>query len=218
VNYPAAHLAILHSKKQIWINFPTSGNEWCNQSLVFDIKSSNFGAVTFPTPISFMARGILNVDIVGNTYDGRIGDYDSAQDRYNTALYNPTTDLLAFSIFDPATFFAVDGFLREGAPVPVYVQLLSKDMGETQQLKVIQAVWPLAQSGGIVNGSLAVRVGVQEGINDPISWTAATYTDDGLKADLMTTGRYISLELSGQQNGAWRLNSTDVDYELGGMW
>jgi hypothetical protein len=85
-------------------------------------------------------------------------------------------------------------------------------------MKLITEIWTLAQTAGFDTGRLSVRVGTLEGINDPILWTAATYTDDGLKADLMVSGRYISLELLGQQNAAWRLNSLDVDYEPGGLW
>jgi hypothetical protein len=218
INFRATHIAMLHSQKEVWINFPTSGNDWCNKGLVLDIKSGDFGVVIFDKPISYMARGILNIDPLGNEYDNRVGSYDEAPDRYNTALYNPTTDLLAFSVYDPVQIFSVGGFTREGAPVPVYLQLLAKDMGKPQQLKVITAIWPLAQTAGIIGGTLAVRVGIQKGINDPITWTPATPTDDGIKADVMTTGRYISLELTGEQSSAWRLNSIDIDYELAGLW
>ena len=97
--------------------------------------------------------------------------------------------------------------------------MLHKDMGHAQQLKLIEHIWVLAETAaGIISGNLGVRVGTQLGINDPIKWTNAVGQPDGLKANLETEGRYISLEITGQQTADWRLNSLDIDFNLTGFW
>lgn len=218
-NFATSHLALSHELKQVWINWPKEGHAQPDTALVFDIVSSSFGLVDFDTDIAFMTRGILNQPNYDPSYDARTDTFDTALDRFNTQVFNPTTDLLVFCRTSEKQMFGMDGFLRDGAAVPIFLQMLSKDLGEPQRFKLITAVWPQAESlAGIDTGSLAIRIGTQNQISDPVAWTAKTPLTENLRATMMASGRFISLEVSGSQIANWRLNSLDIDYTLQGNW
>jgi hypothetical protein len=216
-NYPVAHITLSHADKQVWINFPSSGHLDCDKSLVFDVVGEAFGPIEYDDPITFMQRGIVNTPGADDSYDAAVGSYDTDPDKYNSNQFNPTTDVLTFCRYVDQTLFVHSGYLRDGQPVPILLQMLSKDMGAAQQLKELSAVWALISSGGL-QGGLQIRIGTQLQVNDPITWTPSTQIDDLGKVNMTAVGRYISLELTGSQVGDWHLNSIDLDYELGGMW
>ena len=115
-------------------------------------------------------------------------------------------------------FYVQAGFTEDGAAIDIMVQMLSKDMGEQQLRKLVQAIWILsegAQPAG--TGNTMVRIGTQELIQAPIKWSKATPIVDG-KANFMESGRYLSLEITADQLNAWRLMSIDIDFTLMGDW
>ncbi|GAF85952.1 unnamed protein product, partial [marine sediment metagenome] len=65
-----------------------------------------------------------------------------------------------------------------------------------------------------------VRCGYQLELSDDITWVPRVqiFGADRNKADFLVSGRYISLELEGDQANPWRLNSIDLEYRLQGRW
>jgi hypothetical protein len=219
VNYTSSHIVISHSTNSVWLNFPKSGHEQPDTALVYDIRSEVFGLIDYDEDIAFMTRGVFNIPGKTNDFDGRTDVFDDAPDLFNSSLLNPTSDVLVFCRYEPKKMLAVDGYLREGEPVPVLLQMLSKDMGEPQAMKLITAVWPAGrQGGGSEAGLFRVRVGQQVTLDDPIRWSPAKQIGQFQKAPFLVSGRFISLEYSGLQTTDWQLSSTDIDFELQGQW
>lgn len=218
-NYTSSHICASHTKGSIWINFPKSGHVHPDTALVFDLNTHVYGLVDFDDEISFMTRGIFNKADASNDFDDRLDTFDQAGDRFNSSLLNPTHDLLAFCRYEPQKILVLEGYLREGQPVAVLMQLLSKDFGLPQQLKLVTAVWPASREGGDQDaGIFAVRVGTQLTLDDPIKWSALTAVGQYQKAPFLQSGRYISLEYFAVATADWQLTSTDVDFERQGQW
>ena len=219
-NFRASHLVMSHSKKQLWINFPKSGHEYCDTALVLDLVSDKWGLVDYDTDIAFMTRGILNQPGASNAFDDRTDEFNGAADKFNSSLFNPTSDVLVFCRYEPQRSYVLEGFLRDNQDVPILMQLLSKDFGHPQQLKLVTAVWPSGNRGGssVPGSALSVRIGTQLHLSDPIAWSARQNVDNHDKANFMASGRFISLEYSGIQVSDWELASTDIDYELQGQY
>ena len=216
-NYKGSYLAASHDHKQLWLCIPKTGNTFANLALVFDIKSGSFGDSDLNNA-AFIARGIIPGDGAARIWDTAAGSWDEQTTRWNQQLFNPTTDAQLICDYENTKFHVQEGFTYDGAPIPILLQMLSKDFGEPQRRKLILAVWVLSnaiQAPG--SGGVAVRIGTQELIADPIKWSAATPIVNG-KADFMESGRYISLEITANQLNAWRLNSLDADYNLQGAW
>ena len=219
-NFQASHVVLSHSRKTLWINWPKSGHLHCDTALVLDLASTKWGLVNYDVDVSFMSRGILNQPGASNAFDDRPGAFDDAADRYNSSLFNPTSDVLVFAQYEPMQTYVLEGWTRAGEPVSVLLQMLSKDLGQPQRLKLVTAIWPSGKRGGdpVPGGELMVRVGTQLTLNDSITWSARQRVDQNSKADFMASGRFISLEYTGLQTSEWQLASTDIDYEIQGQF
>jgi len=219
--YLGTYLAASHASKQLYICFPKAGHLHADTFIVMDINTGGFGIMDVPE-MSFMARGILSDPGTDHSWDGQTLAWNVYPDGWNQRRFNPTSDIMVMADYDNELLQAHQGFLREGEPVPIHLQMTTKDLGEPQRLKLITAVWPNAEGNSTTAGrQLNVRVGSQDHTNSPISWAAAVGVIVGQerpKADFLVSGRYISLEISGEQDAHWRINSVDIDYELQGDW
>lgn len=219
--YTGCYVTASHSTKQLYVAFPKSGHLHANTFMVMDATSGAWGIMDVPD-MAYMARGILNDPGVDHSWDAAPASWDVAPDAWNQRRFNPTTDILLMADFENEKLLAHSGFTREGEPVSIQLAMTVKDFGEAQRIKLVTSIWPNVEGGSETPGrALRVRVGSQENTNAPIAWSnAVTILEDQKlkKADLLVSGRYISLEVSGAQDAAWRINSLDIDYELQGSF
>lgn len=213
----AAHVAIDHSAKQVWFNFPKDGATYCNLSLVWDLNSQSMGVVNHPAEFSHMARGVL--PDLGTTlqWSNQSDTWIDRMDVWNEQQFNPTNDTLFFSRFDAAELAYITGSLRDGAEFTGRLQLLSKDMGQPTAYKTIDRVYINGEGGAYdLNEVITGRIGSQEAPNDDINWSPSLslYRDKSLSYGV--SGRYISLELNMRQRADWRINSIDIHYLVSG--
>ena len=213
-DYSAAHVAVSHSNKQVWFNFPTSGGD-CDLSLVWDINSESMGVVSYPE-FSFMARGVLGA-LSGTAWSDQTDTWDTVTDKWSAAQFSASRDTLLFSRFDEKELNYLTGFLRAGASSNCKLQLLSKDFDQPTAYKTIDRIYVNGEGGAYdLNQVITGRIGSQESPNDDISWSPSLtlYRDKSLSYGV--SGRYISLELNILQQADWRINSIDVHYLVSG--
>ena len=216
--FKAAHVKISHADKQVWICYPTGGNEFCNEALVYDLVSGKWGLLDqSERPYAYSERGILN--------QGGAEDWDSQPDTWTTVnriwnrqAFNPTSDTLFFADYDNSTLYSRTGFTREGQRVPILLQLLSKDFGDVERDKLANQLWLRASSNTTVGERLRVRVGTQDSLFDPIAWKVAQELHDGQLIDADASGRYLSIEVAAEQSADWTLQTMTLDYQVRGIW
>ncbi len=210
-----------HASKQLYIAFPKSGHLHPDTFMVMDINSGAWGIMDIPE-MAFMARGILNDPGIDHSWDANPDEWNAAPDAWNQRRFNPTSDIMVMADYDNEKLLAHTGFLREGLPVPVSLEATIKDFGEAQRLKLVNAVWPNAEGDSQTEGRvLNIRVGSQPNTGAPIAWSNTVPIAVGQerpKADFLVAGRYISIQVTGNQDAQWRINSLDIDYELQGNW
>ena len=221
-SFAASHVVASHATKELWVLFPKTGHIHCDTAYVYDVKSDSWGITEVPE-VPFTSRGILNDPGADYSWDGGIPAWDTLEVRWNQRRFNPTTDLLIMA--DPLNtrMLVMEGYLRDGALVPLFMLMESKDFGEPGRIKLVSAIWNQFESlsqEGTGTGRYYVRIGYQQEIADTITWGQRVEMVRGQfgKTDFLVTGRFISLELSGDQNALWRLNSIDIDYTLQGKW
>ena len=211
-DYSAAHVAVSHSNKQVWFNFPTTG-AYCDLSLVWDINSESMGVVSYDE-FSFMSRGVLG-DLGSNAWSDQTATWASATDRWNTTQFNASRDSLLFARYTEKELNYLTGYLRDGAESACKLQLLSKDLGHPTAYKTIDGIYVNGEGGSFdLNEVITGRIGAQESPNDAITWSPSLslYRDKSLSYGV--SGRYISLELNIRQQGDWRINSIDLHYQV----
>ena len=210
----AAHVAISHSNKQVWFNFPTD-SEYCDLSLVWDINSQTMGVVSY-TPFSFMARGVLG-DLTANAWSDQTETWADVIGTWNQGLSNASRDTLVFVRYTEKELNYLTGDLRDTLESNCKLQLLSKDLGHPTAYKTIDRIYINGEGGAYdLNEVITGRVGSQESPNDAINWSPSLslYRDKSLAYGV--SGRYISLELNMRQRSDWRINSIDVHYLVSG--
>lgn len=215
-DYSAAHVAVSHSNKQVWFNFPTDGNTYCGLSLVWDINSESMGVISY-SPFSYMARGVLG-DLSLNGWSDQTTTWTSNTDSWDQARFNASRDSLLFARYTEKELNYLTGYLRDGVESACKLQLLSKDLGHPTDYKTVDRIYINGEGGSYdLNEVITGRIGSQEAPNDSISWSPSLslYRDKSLAYGV--SGRYISLELNMRQQGAWRINSIDVHYQVSGQ-
>jgi hypothetical protein len=119
----------------------------------------------------------------------------------------------------PAELYAV-GEIDETDPVviPATLSKLTMAINDSQTVKNAKEIWPsITSAPGL---PFDVRCGAQMQSNDPITWCPVQTYIVGVtdKLDIDATGRYISIEFSGEGvgNRTGRFNGFDINYkELG---
>ncbi len=217
--FVSCYVAASHSSKQLYVAFPKAGHLHPDTFMVMDINTGSWGIMDVPE-MAFMTRGILNDPGIDHSWDGQPTAWDVRPGAWNQRQFNPTSDILVMADFDNEKLLAHSGFLREGEPVPIALEMTVKDFGEAQRIKLVTAIWPNVEGGSQTPGrALNIRVGGQVNTGAPIAWSniiPILVDQELVKADVLVTGRYISVEISGQQDASWRINSLDIDYELQG--
>ena len=215
-DYTAAHVTASHSNKQVWFNFPTSGETYCNLSLVWDINSESMGVISYD-PFSYMARGVLG-DLSLDRWSDQTDTWAATTLTWAANQFNASTDSLLFARYTEKEINYLNGYLRDGAESACKLQLLSKDLEQPTAYKTIDRIYINGESGTYdLNEVITARIGSQESPNDAINWSPSLtlYRDKSLSYGV--SGRYISLELSMRQRADWRINSIDVHYLVSGQ-
>jgi len=215
-DYSAAHVAVSHSNKQVWFNFPSDGSTYCDLSLVWDINSESMGVVSY-SAFSYMARGVLG-DLSLNSWTDQTTTWASNTDSWDQARFNASRDTLVFARYTEKELNYLSGYLRDGVESACKLQLLSKDLDNPTEYKTVDRIYINGEGGSFdLNEVITGRIGSQEAPNDSISWspTLSLYRDKSLAYGV--SGRYISLELNMRQQGAWRINSIDLHYQVSGQ-
>ncbi len=213
----AAHVAIDHSTKQVWFNFPTSGDIYCDLSLVWDLNSQSMGVVYYD-PFVHMARGILGDQNIDRSWDVQAGDWDSFPGAWDQTQFNPANDTIGFVRYVEKEFNVLAGSQRGGSDSECRLQLLSKDFGQPTRYKTIDRIFVNTETGTFsASDMITGRIGSQESPNEPIRWSPVLplYRDKSMAYGI--SGRYISIELNIRQQDVWRVNSMDVHYLVGGV-
>ena len=218
--YQTSFIVSSHSTKEVWCCFPKTGHPNPDTALVYDVRSDSWGNTDLPE-IPFIARGILNEPGVTFDWDSLTNTWDENFSAWNQRQFNPTTDLLVMADQAGTRMLAHGGFNRDGAAVPVFLSMDSKDFGEPQRLKLVTAVWNQIQADRTdPDGRYFIRVGWQAETADSVTWLPRQPINAHQfnKADFLVSGRFISIEITGDQTKSWRLNSMDIDYRLQGLW
>jgi len=216
-NYTRCCMVSSHERAELLVGFPQQGEQYLNKGLVYDVTSGSFGVVDL-AQLSYLARGILSSDADDLIWEGNSKTWDQYSTAWNTRKFNPTTDTTVMSSeVNNHILLLGSGYTADGQPIPVHLNWQTKDLGSPQQLKLVKAIWLNAE---VSTTTGFIRVGVQKNENDPIDWGPQIRVEQNslgyFKADMLRTGRFISLEFTADQNSEWRFNSIDIDHELMG--
>lgn len=204
---------------EVWFCYPQQGQTHPNRAVVFNQKS---GAVTEADVASFrnVAQGVIE-ESSDEVWDTGTESWDTGSETWSTAKRRELV------LLDPAnTKFrqANQGLLRNGASFPATVQRTSlsvlgkKRSGEWivdhQIMKFVDRMWPKIQGGPV-----RVRIGFQQYVNGPVTWSPYTVFDPStmVLADFEPgCGRAVSVEFSTIDAVDWRIDGYKIAVDPSG--
>lgn len=218
VTFDNSYVAILPSENEIWICYPTNGNTFPDEAVVWDYQNNRFGLRDmFATPHA--TSGILPIlsglpvswDLDPNAWNTDISTWDES-------AFNPVEDSLVLADTVDGFLNVDDGITFNGTPISAILNRDALDLGDPERLKTVKAIWPRihGNTGDIVN----FRIGSQLRINDPIlfSNTLPFAINEQDKIDVFSTGRFISVEISSDGGAGWELSGFDIEFVMRGAY
>jgi hypothetical protein len=218
-NYRNSFVFCKPDTSEMWFCYPAAGSTNPTRALIWNYQRGLPGVVTEADGITF--RNVA----IGPT---AVGGYTWATTPYTwTTASVPWEDLARRRTIlcgtDDTKFFEMNPSYTQRNGADFSATAIREALGvlgrrrngawieDFKQMKMHTRIWPKV-SGGPIN----VRVGTQDTVDGPITWSAAQSFDpaDEMWKDIIATGRALSFEFSSSENVDWRLEGYKFEQQL----
>ena len=236
-NFSNSFVTNYRAAKEVWICFPTQGQEFCNLAVVWDYAHDLLSIRELPETWSHAASGLVLSATQALDWDSQTDSWDSSSGSWNRAQFTGAFERVLASVAvstqdgfaDPlgdglSRLLFVDDTSTSRDDSAVFGQITreSMDLGTPESLKYVRRVWPRLE--GSTGTTLKIRVGVQDDPTAGISWSAQQdfriNEDTFLNFD--ASGRFISVRIEDDgapgatPNALWRVHGFDLEYTFQG--
>lgn len=196
------------SRAEVLIGFPSSGNEFCDTGLVYNVAQDSFG-VRELEQAAHAPVGVVNDATVSNTYADRTETYSDAVGTYGSSSVSMARDSMVVLGFN--TLWLQDASDLENKTAYLGKYSMSFDLPE--RVKLLKRIHVRASN----YGTLFVRAGSQMTPDGSIQWSSeVTLTEPQQIVNCFAQGRYISVELRSAGSDVWRVTGLSLEIELRG--
>lgn len=214
-HYKNSFVVYYAQRNEVWIVFPSAGNEVPNTALVYCGDSDSWGERDIVTPC--IGVGIVAENDGAAAWDTITDTWESVSIEWDQSTYQVINETLLASVDGGLT--NVDaGITNNGALISASLLKSGLALGSPQRKKLIRRLWPrMAGSAGTV---VTLRAGGHDQPNGPISWAAPVSFTIGVdeKIDTFATGRYLAFEITSESEQPWAITGIDCEYSLQGEW
>lgn len=216
---------VVYSRRtqEIWFCFPETGATLPNLALVYNLNNDTCGFRDLPSAAHIVAGA---VNLGGNTWATATGTWAAATRVWGEGAGIGSLPRLLFAVpgvpeLDVAgTSNSFNGTAptsyleRMGVPITFH----QKAPPDFTSRKVIREVWP--QLTGTLGGVVNVKLGAQERLDGPISWTAAKPFRIGQdqKLDFLVNTRVLSIRFESDTAIAWEMQGFTLNATRHGMY
>ena len=210
-NYPNLFCSYNRAQHEVLIGFPSSGNEFCDTALVYNVDLDSFGvrdlAAVVHAPV-----GIVNDTTIANAWADRTETWAAAVGAWGSSTVASARDSLVFIHTDEMH----QQDMNDAESVAAVLGKYSMDFGDSARVKFLKRIHLQAKAN---YGTLYVRAGGQMTPNDSITWSdEVAVTDPEQVVNLFAQGRYISVELRSSGSDVWKLTGLDLEIEQRGYF
>lgn len=210
-NYPNLFCAYNRSQHEVIIGFPSSGNEFCDTALVYNVGLDSFGvrdlAQVVQAPVGF-----INDTADSNTWADRTEVWADAMGAWGGSSVSSARDSMVF--IHTNEMHQQD--VSDSETVTAYLGKYSMDLGDSARLKFLRRIHVQTRAN---YGTLYVRAGGQMEPNDAIDWSSEVeITDPEQVVNLFSQGRYISVEVRSAGSDVWKITGLDLEVEQRGYF
>lgn len=208
-NYENLFVVYNRGKGEALIAFPTSGNTYCTQALVYDVARDSFGVRDLDN-VTCATVGIINDDDTSEIIDDQDIIIDNDTRYMNQANFSLAKESLVIGFDDVSQMQDTDDAVSLAAKIGRYDLV----MGDAARVKFVRRAHVRA---GVNAGTLFVRVGARMTTDDSVTWGTEQQLDQGEQiVNCFAQGRYISVEVRSAGSDVWTVSGVDIEYELRG--
>lgn len=211
-NYENLFVTYHRSKNEVWVCFPEAGSQYCTKAFVYDVANDAFGPRDLGD-VTCAANGIVNDEAVSEDWDDDLGDWDADSSYWNAQNFSFATESIVLGAGTAATMQDTSDAVALAATLGKYAM----DFGDGARFKFVKRVHVRKPIGA---GTLYVRLGAQDATDSSILWGAEEALPEGENIANCTCdqGRFISLEIRGQDAEAFLVTGVDLEAELRGYF
>ncbi len=224
-NFQNSYVVANPTNNEVYFCIPTGGIPEARYALIYHVDSDVWGTREIPS-CPHGAHGIVPTDATA-AEEPTWEEIDTFW-QYTNRKWNETSQTIG-TVNDGVLWAQPDGYnganvlmldadvQANGLTVDSLIAKDSFDMGSPGQVKIIRKIWPriTAPNGAV----FTIRVGGQVELGDGIALSSRTFTvgqDDW--ADFTVMGKYISLQISTEQDIVWQLTGVEIEFELRGRF
>ena len=210
-NYPNLFCSYNRAQGEVIIGFPSSGNEFCDTALVYDVVLDSFG-VRELAAVTHAPVGFINDSAESNAWADRTEVWADAVGAWGSSTVSSARDSLV--LIHTTEMHQQD--VTDAETMVAYLGKYSMPLGDNARVKFLKRVHVKAKAN---YGTLFVRVGSQMEPNDTITWSdEVSITDPEQIANCFAQGRYLSLEVRSAGSDVWKITGFDLEVEMRGYF
>lgn len=194
---------------EVYICFPVLGSDRCNLALVYNLSSNSFGIRDLPL-IADAGVGFVTDTTESQAWDSDSQAWDLDNSVWNTSSIFAATESLVFAKLNDLELQNTN----DAVVIEAHVGKHDLTFGEPERVKFVKRVHVRAEPGF---GTLFVRVGARMTTTDSIVWAPeVALIEPEQIVNIITQGRYISVEARSNSSEQWVINAIELEAELRG--
>ncbi len=210
-NYLNLFCTYNRAQNEVLIAFPSSGNEFCDTALVYNVDLDSFGVRDLDDIVQAPV-GVVNDTTESNTWADRTEVWADSVGAWGASTVSAARDSMVFIHTDEMHQQDV----TDAETITAYLGKYSMDFGDSGRVKFLKRIHVQARAN---YGTLYVRTGSQMQPNDSITWSnEVTITDPEQIVNLFAQGRYLSVEIRSTDDVVWKLTGLDLEIETRGYF
>ena len=209
------------AKNEIWFCYPTGGQVYPNQALVWDYVADALGVreIGGLGGLAFIKDGLIDDAAESPIWDDQTEFWDDRTDTWNQAKFSLSAPALMQADFVDGELQWVDeGDLRVGNSIVASLNRDMMDFGSPNREKLVKAIYP--RLNAVAGTEIQLRVGGAFSPSSPINWSPLQTFIAGqdIKKDFLVSGRYLSFQFVSDDDHGWSLDGFDVEYAERGFF
>lgn len=201
---------------EVFVCFAAIGSTYPNLALVWNYKDKTVSFRDLPN-LNHANCGQID-NSLNLAWSSDAAPWDSDLTSWQGPDYTPSSARAIMASNDQKLFLLDGTATFDGAAPVAYLERRGLSFGNPAQIKLVRSVRP--RITGNSGNTVTIKIGSQSDPWIEPDWQASmTHTiGSTVSNDCLVSGRYIAIRIESGTAYQWRLDSLDIDVELGGLW
>ena len=213
-NYGRAFLVANPLASEVWVCFPSIGQETCDLALVWNWKANTLGTRELPSA-THAANGVVDADL-SDSWDSDAEPWSADTSKWNQAETTKTATRTVIASADSKLLLADTSSTFSGTSMNAYVERTGLSFDAPERVKLCRGVRPIIE--GSEGGTVQVSIGASMDPTVEPTWSAPVdyVIGSNVQADSFAAGRFLAVKIASSSAINWRIKRLGLDVEAQG--